>query len=95
MPSAARYHETTLYILWYLAEYQVELQLSDRLLTMEFIEPVATVWKGISNAKSELLKKKPYKKYVNYRLLGNRNHITNQITFRLDSYVKDIRRVEY
>ena len=95
MPSAARYHETALYVLWYLAEYQVDVPLSQRLLTMEFIEPVATVWKGISNAKTELLKKKPYKKYVNYRLLGNKNHVTNQITFRLESYVKDIRRVEY
>ena len=95
MPSAARYHETTLYILTYLTEQQADKPLEQRLLVMEFIEPVATVWKGITNAKSELLKKKQYKKYVNYRLLGLRDYKADRITFRLETYMKDMRRVEF
>lgn len=95
MGSAVRYHETTLYILEYLTVEAADLPLEKRLITIGFIEPLNQVWKGISNAKCELLKKKKYKHWINYRLLAHRDYANGQITFRLETYMKDLRNVEF
>lgn len=95
MGSAVRYHETTLYILNYLTVEAAHLPIEKRLITIAFIEPLNQVWKGISNAKCELLKKKQYKYLINYRLLAHRDYKQGQITFRLETYMKDMRSVEF
>lgn len=94
--SAKRYHEVTLYILRMLEEgIQQELPIQERRLKLQFIEPIYRVWKGITNAKAELVKKPEYKKYINYRLLGIKNIPEGSITFGVEIYVKDLGRIKF
>ena len=96
MPSYVRYHEVTLYVIRMLDEVvQQELPLSERRITIQFIEPIYRVWKGITNAKAELVKKPEYRKYINYRLIGIKNFEDKSITFGIETYVKDIQRVRF
>jgi hypothetical protein len=95
MPSAVRYHELTLYILNYLTQLNTEVPVSERRLKIAFIEPVSTVFKGVTKAKSELLKKPQHRQFINYRILGLRDYKANEITFSIEYYAKDIRQMPF
>lgn len=96
MPSYVRYHEVTLYILRMLEEgVQQELPLEERRIKIQFIEPIYRVWKGILNAKAELIKKPEYRRYINYQLRGDKDLTESSITFYIKRYVKDIGRINF
>jgi hypothetical protein len=96
MPSAAKYHEVTLYILRMLLEvHEQELMLESRRLRLHFIEPINTVHKGIAKAKAELLKLPEHHHMINYRLYGERDYKAGDIVFRIEPYTRDINRVAF
>lgn len=95
MAAYEKYYEVTEYILSMLtARYQQEIPLQDRRLTISFIEPLPRVFKGICNAKAQMVKKPEYRKWVNFRIFCDQDHQANEITFRLVPYVKDVNRME-
>ena len=96
MPTAQRYHQVTLYILRMLLEtHEQELPLERRRLRLHFIENLNTVHKGIAKAKAELLKKPEHQHMINFRLYGDRDYKTSDITFRIEPYVRDINRMSF
>ena len=96
MPSYAKYHDVTLYVMRMLLEvHEQELPLERRRLRIHFIERINTVHKGIANAKAELLKKPEHQHMINFRLYGDRDYKNSDIVFRIEPYIRDINRVSF
>lgn len=96
MPNAQRYHQVTLYVLQMLFDHHEQhLPLERRRLRLHFVENLNTVHKGIAKAKAELLKMPEHKHMINFRLYGERDYKTSDITFRIEPYVRDINAMKF
>lgn len=96
MPTAKRYHPVTLHVMqMLLTVVDQELPLERRRYRLHFIENLNTVHKGIAKAKAELLKMPEHQHMINYRLFGDRDYKASDITFRIETYVRDINAMQF
>lgn len=96
MPTAQRYHAVTLHVMKMLLEaVDQHLPLEQRRYRLHFIENLNTVHKGIAKAKAELLKMPEHQHMINFRLYGERDYKESDITFRMETYVRDINRMQF